>query len=183
MSWEQALLDLFDDLETRAEGLAQEARDDDVADLARTQYAEVDLAARLHGAVGRTVALEATGAIRLRGRLQRVGRGCAAVMAQDGQPRLHLVNLTHVLTVTTTSTRASASELLPITSRLGLGSAVRHLVDEVDVVALGLCDGRRLVGEVVRVEADFLEVAAEAVRSGAGTTMVPLSAVVTVAPA
>ena len=51
MHWEERLLAVFDDLEQQAEGLALEARDAEVAELGRAEYAAVDVAARLHGAV------------------------------------------------------------------------------------------------------------------------------------
>ena len=47
MRWEERLLDLFDDLEQQAEGLALAERDALVAEQSRAEYAEVDLAARL----------------------------------------------------------------------------------------------------------------------------------------
>ena len=182
MSWEHALLDLFDHLEARADGLAQERREEDVADLARAEYADVGLAERLHGSVGRTVVLEVAGGTRLRGRLERVGRGCAAVRPAE-KAVLHLVNLDHVLTVATDSARAVASSTMPVTSRLGLASAVRHLTEEVDVVVVRLVDGRTVSGQVVRVGADFLEVLREKEAAEGALVLVPFAAVVTLAPA
>ena len=180
MHWERALLELFDELETQASGLSQQARDDDVVDLARAEYAEVTLAERLHGAIGGPVTLHASGAVTVRGQLARVGQGCAALTSTDVPRVLHLVNLTHVLSVLTATPRAAAAASLPLASRLGLASAVRHLADEVDAVTVRLCDGRRVTGRLVRVGADFVELAPE---SRAGETLVPLAAVVTLAPA
>jgi hypothetical protein len=182
MSWEQGLLDLFDDLEARAAGMAQARREEDVADLARAEYAGIGLAERLQGSVGGSVVLELTGGPRLRGRLERVGRGCAVLTPGD-LPVMHLVNLTHVVTVATASPRAAVDETLPVTSRLGLASAVRHLTEEVDAVAVRLADGRPVSGQVVRVGADFLEVFTEDAAAEALPVLVPLAAVVTLAPA
>lgn len=182
MSWEQVLLDLFDDLEARAAGLAQERREEDVADLARAEYAEIGLAERLQGSVGGTVVLELTGGAGLRGRLDRVGRGCAALTPAE-LPVLHLVNLAHVLSVATASPRAAVDRTLPVTSRLGLASAVRHLTEEVDVVAVRLADGRRVSGQVARVGADFVELLTGDGAAAGLPVLVPLAAVVTLAPA
>lgn len=186
MHWEQALLELFDELETQATGLSQQARDDDVADLARAEYAEVTLAERLHGSVGSTVTLHAAGGVTVRGRLERVGSGCAALTSSEVPRVLHLVNLTHVLSVLTTSPRAIAEASLPVTSRLGLASAVRHLAEDIgdtgDIgeVVVRLCDARRVAGQLVRVGADFVGLAPEGQQ---GEVLVPLAAVVTLAPA
>lgn len=178
MHWEKALLELFDDLETRAAGLAHQAREVDVADLARAEYAEVTLTERLHGSVGTVVRLETNGSVPVSGLLERVGQGCVAVAASEAPRGLHLVNLDHVLSVTTGSSRAASSTALPVTSRLGFASAVRHLADEVDEVALQLCDARRLTGRLVRVGADFLELVPE---HRPDVVLVPLAAVVTLA--
>lgn len=182
MSWEQALLDLFDDLETQAAGLAGSAREADAADLARAEYAEVTWAERLHGALGRDVRIEAAGQTKVAGRLERVGRGCAAVRATDVPRVLHLVNVDHLTSLVTHSLRADAESTQPVTSRLGFASAVRHLAEEVDDVALRLVDGRRLTGALARVGADFLEVAPD-VGAADGVLLVPMTAVVTLAPA
>jgi hypothetical protein len=182
MSWEQSLLDLFDDLEAQAAGLEQVAREEEVADLARAEYAEVALVERLHGSVGLEIGVEMAGGATVRGVLERVGRGCAAVTSSEVPRVMHLVNLEHVRTVSTTSALAEAEAALPVTSRLGMASAVRHLAEDVDEVALLLPDGRRVVGVLTRVGADFLELTPTPVADGAGL-LVPLASVVTLAPA
>jgi hypothetical protein len=187
VSWERALVELFDDLETRAEGLAHELRDDDVADLSRAEYAEVSLQERLHGAVGGEVTVDAAGGVRVRGRLDRVGKGCAVVTggAGTGRPAVHLVNLDHEVTVSTSSQRAAAEPLQGVTARLGLASAVRHLAEDVDAVAVTTTDGRRRTGRIGRVGADFLEISPDVAERddldaavGQETALVPLRAVV-----
>lgn len=192
MSWEQSLLDLFDDLEAQAAGLSLVARDEDVADLARAEYAEVTLVARLHGSLGLAVGLVVAGGTAVRGVLERVGRGCAVVRSTDVPRGLHLVNLDHVHTVSTPSSRSEAEASLPVTSRLGMASAVRHLAADVDEVALRLPDGRRVTGVVARVGADFLEVVPTDPTDPTGPAgptaeraglLVPFASVVTLAPA
>lgn len=183
MHWERALIDLFDDLETQAAGLSHQARDDDVADLARAEYAEVALVERLHGSVGEPITLQAAGGITVQGRLERVGQGCAAVTSSQVPRVLHLVNLAQVLSVSTGSPRAAAAASLPVTSRLGFASALRHLADDVDDVTVRLCDGRRVAGRLARVGADFVELVPEGVADPQGAVLVPLAAAVTVTPA
>ena len=59
-------LELFDDLEQQAEGLALAERDARVAERCRAEYAEVDLVARLHASVGTPVQVEVRGRRRRR---------------------------------------------------------------------------------------------------------------------
>ena len=74
MRWEERLLDLFDDLEQQAEGLALAERDALVAEQSRSEYAAVALADRLHASVGTRLLLDVGGFGALDGRLVR-GRG------------------------------------------------------------------------------------------------------------
>src|SRR3954447_24992176 len=73
MGWDHSLEGLFDDLEQQAEGLALSDRDALVAEQRVAEYARVDLAARLHGSVGRHLACEVAGVGRVEGELSRVG--------------------------------------------------------------------------------------------------------------
>ena len=83
MGWERALLELFDDLEQQAEGMALANRDAEVAELARAEYADVDLVSRLHASVDHPVELHVLGAGVVRGRLGRVGAGWCLVSSED----------------------------------------------------------------------------------------------------
>ncbi len=181
MTWELALAGLFDELETEAHGQALAARAEDVADLARVEYADIGLEARLSGSVGEPVRLDLFGAT-LRGRLLRVGRGCLVVGREDHPRRPVLVNLEHAITAHTPSTRATSEQVRPLTSKLGLASALRHLVTDEDRLLVLLRDGRVVSGEVERVGADFVELSSS---QGAGqeTMLVPMAMLVTVEPA
>src|SRR4051795_5031890 len=75
MRWEERLLDLFDDLEQQAEGLALAGRDAEVAEQARAEYARVDLDARLHASLGAGLRLWVPGLGPLDARLLQVGDG------------------------------------------------------------------------------------------------------------
>src|SRR5438128_2529587 len=61
MRWRDRLWDVLDDLEQQAEGLALAARDAEVAEQSRAEYARVDLSARLHGSLGRRLTLGVRG--------------------------------------------------------------------------------------------------------------------------
>ena len=73
MHWEERLLALFDDLEQQAEGLALAARDAEVAELGRAEYAHVDLTSRVHGSVRGRLALAVDGVGRMDVELVRAG--------------------------------------------------------------------------------------------------------------
>src|SRR4051812_50200772 len=75
MRWRDRLGDVLDDLEQQAEGLALAARDAEVAEQSRAEYARVDLAARLHGSLGRQLRLGVAGVAALEGILSGVGAG------------------------------------------------------------------------------------------------------------
>ncbi len=92
------------------------------------------------------------------------------------------MNLDHVLAARVSSSRAVDEATAPVVARLGLASAVRHLAEEVDVVAVSRCDGWRMTGEVARVGADFLELV-DVDREADRTSLLPFAALVTVAPA
>lgn len=179
MTWELALAELFDDLETQADGEALSARAHDVADLARAEYAEIDLEARLLGSLGEPVALDLVGA-GVTGRLLRVGRGCVAVTREAVPRGTVLVNLRHLLTARTPTSRAVSEESRPLTSRLGLASALRHLVEEEERLLARLSDGRTVRGEATRVGADFLELRLDDADGAGGIALLPMRSLVTV---
>jgi hypothetical protein len=178
MGWEERLLAVFDDLEQQAAGLSLAARDTDVAELGRAEYAEVDLAARLHASAGRVVQLEVAGWGRRDVLLERVGRGCAVVReARGGSPAV-VLNLAHLRGATGLDAGAQPEELRRVTARLGLASALRHLAEEVDRVTVVRVDGERRSGTLGRLGADFLELVGETGQ----VEVVPLDVVAAVAP-
>ena len=179
MGWEERLLGVLDDLEQQAEGLALAARDVDVAELGRAEYAEVDLAARLHASVGRVVQLDLAGWGRREVVLERVGRGCAVVREPRPGAQAAVVNLDHLRGASGLDPGARPEELRRVTARLGLASALRHLADEVERVTVVRADGERRTGALARLGADFVEVVGDA----GHVEVVPLAVVVSVAPA
>lgn len=161
VTWEQQLLDLFDDLEQRAEGLALAERDAEVAELARGEYAAVDLAARLHASVGLTVELRLNAVGLVRGRLARVGVGWCLLVRDVGAGRAEewVLVTTALLGARGLAAGALAEQARPVTARLGLASALRRLAGERAELVCVTRDGERRSGIATRVGADFLELA------------------------
>ena len=161
MSWERALLELFDDLEQQAEGLALANRDADVAELARAEYAEVDLESRLHASVDGDVELQVQGAGPVRGRLARVGNGWCLVTGGDARGAETVVVVRMVLGARGLSSGSRPESLRGVATRLGIGSVLRRLAEHGARVTVVRVDGERRSGVLARVGADFLELADE----------------------
>ena len=177
VSWERRLLDLFDDLEQQAEGAALVARDAEVAELARSEYSEVELADRWHASTGRHVELTAVGGLVLRGRVARVGAGWCLVVPEPGEAQGEgqewLVALSGLAAVRGLSAQAQPASLRPLTARLGLASALRGIAEDQERVTVIRTDGERRRGRVGRVGRDFLELLDDTDR----LEVVPFSAV------
>lgn len=155
MLWEERLLAMFDDLEQQAEGLALSARDAEVAELGRAEYAQVELAARLHGSAGDRVGLTVAGVGRLEATLVRVGPDWCLV---DDGAHEWLVRLPAVRRVRGLGERAVDARHRSIGARLSFGSVLRGVADEGAPVLVHLLDGETVRAVVRRVGADFLEV-------------------------
>lgn len=181
--WEQRLLGVFDDLEQQAEGLALAERDARVAELARAEYAELDLLSRLHGAVGRELHLVVRGVGRVHGGVLRVGADW--VLLDDGHHEW-LVRLAALEEVRGLPTRAVAEAARPLTARLGLGSVLRSLAQDAVPVQLHRLGGEVLAARLRRVGADFVELETgtagpgEGSAGGEGVAVVPWDAVAAV---
>ena len=169
--WEERLLEVFDDLEQEAEGLALQARDAVAAERARELYSEVDLASRLHGSVGAVVELLVPGAGPVQGRLVRAGRDWCLV-ADGATGHEWVVNLSGLLCVRGLASRAAAERVRPVTSRLGIASALRRLAAEPEPVVVTRSDGVVRRGRLLRVGSDFVELAAET----GGSEVLPVGA-------
>jgi hypothetical protein len=176
VTWERQLLELFEDLEQQAEGAALVARDAEVADLARAEYAEVDLASRCHASEGHQVELTTAQQLVLRGRLVRAGRGWCLLAAGSppgpGGGEEWLVAQAAVVSWRGLSANARPESVRPVTARLGLGSALRPLAEDRAHVVLVRSDATQHRGEVRRVGKDFLELVTDL-----GVELVPFDAV------
>ena len=155
MHWEERLLAVFDDLEQQAEGLALGARDAEVAELGRAEYAAVDVAARLHGALGSRLRLTVTGLGALDGRLARVGSDWLLL---DTGTHEWLVRLDALAELRGLGERALDQPHRPPTARLGFASALRGVAEDRATVLLHRQDGASVRGVPRRVGADFVEV-------------------------
>lgn len=177
MSWERRLFDLFEDLEQQAEGAALAARDLEVAELARAEYSEIDLASRCHASIGHLVELAGPHGLLVRGRVARAGTGWCLVVAEGGGERLGdeewVFVLASLVTARGLSAQAQPPATRPLTGRLGLGSVLRTVAEEHASVTLVRSDGERRRGRVGRVGKDFLELLPD----GGGVEIVPFSAV------
>lgn len=173
MTWEQHLWDLFEDLEQQAEGAALVARDAEVAELARMEYSEVDLAGRCHASVGRVVELAIRSRLVVRGRVARTGDGWLLVVAGDTTEWLVASN--HVVGVRGLSEQAHPDAVRPVTARLGLGAVLRRLAEERAELVLLRSDQEQRRGRLRRVGKDFLELVSDDT-----VEVVPFGAVVAV---
>ena len=161
MSWERQLLDLFEDLEQQAAGLDLAARDAEVAELERAEYAGVDLAARWHDSVGQVVRLTVLGVGPVTGRLAQVGDGWCLLRGDTPPGEEMLVVLSAVTVVRGLSARAVPPHARSVLTRLGLGSVLRRVAEDQQIVDVGRIDGGRARGRVARVGADFVELLTE----------------------
>ena len=183
MRWEEMLLDLFEDLEQQAEGLALAERDAEVAELSRAEYAQVDFASRLHASTGHRVVIVVAGRGHIDATIARVGVDW--LLADDAQHEwiLRTAAIGHVRGL---SDRAVGEQNRPVPARVGLGSALRSVAESRALVLLHRMDGGSVRGQLRRVGADFVELwvseHAEAWTSGAEghVEVVPFAAVAAV---
>lgn len=178
MSWDAALLDVFEDLEQQASGLRLADRDAEVADLAAAAYAEVGLPERVHASWGASVVVRSLGGLVLTGTLLRSGGDWLLVEAGGAS---WLVPLAGVVSVAGLSARADDATSWSVTDRLTLRSLVRRTAETDPRCRLHLTDGTTTSGAVLRVGRDFLELAAgdpgPGDRRRPAGTVVPLTAV------
>lgn len=173
MTWER-LLDDLDDLEQQAAGAFAAERGLEVEERARSVYAEVTLGSRLMAGVGATVGLRLTGVGELSGRLVRVGDGWCLLAVGEQE---WLVPWPSVLGVRGLPGNAVPPEAWPVTARLGLGAALRHLAEDGAECEVRLTDGGAWSGRLGRVGADFVEVLPGEARSAAVVGFPALAAV------
>ena len=159
MRWEERLLEVFDDLELQAEGLHLAERAARVAELSPSEYAETVLSARLHASVGCQVALFLGGSGSVEGVLANAGRDWVLVRHEHAET---LVRTATVVRLRGASGRSSPERTRSVTARLGLGSALRRLAAERERVAVTLTGGDVVRGRLLRIGADFAELASEA---------------------
>ena len=171
MRWEESVLSMFDDLEMQADGLHLAERAVEVEELSVAQYAEVELGGRLHGSLGRPVHVRLEDGPELRGRLARVGLDWLLL---EDDAAAWVVHLPAVVALTGLGPGSRPADALPVSARLTLRSVLRRLAAERQPCAVHLRGGRSLSGTLVRVGADFVELASD---ETGGPVTVPLAAV------
>lgn len=154
MSWDEQLFALFDDLEQQAEGAFALERDLEVAERAQAEYAQVTVASRLMASVGNDVVLQVEGIGPVTGVLRRVADGWCLV---EGAGQQWLVRTPAISAARGLSGRSVPEAAWPVTAKLGLGSALRRVLDSGGACRLRLRDGSSSDGQLVRVGADFVE--------------------------
>lgn len=172
MPADRSLSRLLEELEQDAERLVLEARDAEVADLARAEYSQVHLVDRLHGSVGALVAVEARGGFRVRGQVSRAGDGW--VLLAESTARQVVVALVHVVGLSGVAEAAVVEEARGAASRLRITSVLRTAAAAGGPVTLALVEGGARSGRLRRVGADFVELA----RSDGAVEVLPVAAVV-----
>jgi len=156
VGWEEELFGYLDDLEGQAAALYDAERAPELADRSRAEYQQVTLASRLMASVDREVTLEVVGVGAVSGELARVATGWCLLRGagQDWVVRLDAVAAVHG-----GAERALPEVAWPPVARLGLTAALRRLADSAEPCSLRLVDGRSHDGVLLRVGADFVEVA------------------------
>ncbi|GAA3295310.1 hypothetical protein ACFFON_13560 [Arthrobacter citreus] len=173
---------LFADMEAQLASAHQLVQDSEVSERLRTDFAGIDLGARLQSQMGRPLKVDVGVAGSFEGVLSHVGRGWIALHGR----RPAIVALGHVVLIAGMD-RFSAVDAPQ--ARLGLASALRGLSRdraEVQVYPAGQPASAALAGSIDRVGKDFFELSltprGEPRRSGnvRGTAVVPLHAVAAV---
>jgi hypothetical protein len=154
VDWDERLFAFLDELEQQAQALYDAERESELADRARSAYADVTLASRLMASVDRDVVLDVRGVGPITGRLQRVGPDWSLV---HGSAQDWVVRLQAVKSVEGASERSVPEVAWSPVSRLGLGSALRRLADTVARCRLHAVDGTVWDAVLTRVGADFVE--------------------------
>lgn len=153
--------DLFEDLEQQAAGLGLAERDAELADRARSEYATVTVAARVHASLGRRVRLRLVDEAVVDGLLSQAGPdwcwlGQAGPRGSQGEC---LVRLAAVAVAEGLSSRAVAEAARPVVARLGFGSALHRCAGDERQLRLRVMGMGDVEVEVQRIGADFVEVA------------------------
>ncbi|MBM9468213.1 hypothetical protein [Nakamurella leprariae] len=186
MRWEQ----LFADLESQFERLADADVDAEIAPRARAAFADVELTARLVPAIGTPLRVRTLGPV-LTGVLDAVGPDWLTLTESGRRDRL--VALGAITSIAGVG-RSTAPPMGVVARRWTLRMVLRGLARDRSPVALALAgadparvdDAAQVGGTIDRVGADFLELAThpewEPRRAGSvrGTVLVPLAALVAV---
>lgn len=154
LSWDEDLFSVLEDLEGQAEALHAAARDPDLADRSRAEYAAVTLLSRVLACD--RLGVDVLGVGRLDGLVRRVGRDWCLLAARGAE---WVVPLAAVTGVHDAGPRSLPEVAWSPTARLGLGSALRRIAASGDRCLLHQVDGQTREVTLGRVGADFVEAA------------------------
>jgi hypothetical protein len=154
MGWEASMFALFDDLEQQAEGMHLADRDADVADLSLAEYARVNLAARLHAALGLDLQVRLVGGHAVGGRLARLGEDWLLLVDRTAE---WVVRHAGIAGVSGLANRADHQETWSVMDRLTLRTVLRGLSGGHEHCVVRFVDGSQVEGRMGRVGSDFFE--------------------------
>ena len=154
MGWEASMFALFDDLEQQAEGMHLADRDADVADLSLAEYAGVNLAARLHAALGLDLQVRLVGGHAVGGRLARLGEDWLLLVDRTAE---WVVRHAGIAGVSGLANRADHQETWSVMDRLTLRTVLRGLSGGHEHCLVRFVDGSQVEGRMGRVGSDFFE--------------------------
>jgi hypothetical protein len=153
MRWRE----LFEDLEAQAVALDDAELRSEIADRTRAELATVDLARRLHVALGRDVDLRLLGGTAVHGVLTGWGRDWLLVEAVEEV----VVSAASVVIAGRLAPQATTPDGIGLVeSRTSIRSVLRALARDRSAVSVRLVDGSHVFGTPDRVGADWLDVAA-----------------------
>ena len=153
--WDEKLFAVFDDLEQQADALFDAERDLELADRARSEYAEVTMASRLMAALDQDVTIDVESVGRLEGTLARVATEWLMLSVGTAE---WVVPLAAVV-----ATRVPGDRAVPevawsaVARRLGVRSALRRLAEAGEPCVVHTREGAQHRGRIERVGQDFFE--------------------------
>lgn len=172
------------DMAAQAEALELQDRAAEIAERARHEIGQLQLADRLRDGVGSVVTVTCCGRVTSRGVLRRIASD--ALLIQEQGSRECLLSLPCVLSISGVTWQSAAPSGSPVAERIGLRMLLRAISRDRSEVRIALLDASTVSGTIDRVGADFLELAThpagEARRRSAVRQLivVPLSGVVAV---
>jgi hypothetical protein len=177
MRWQR----LFDDLEAQIEAGSAAELEAEVADRTRSEFARLRLIDRLRGSLGAEIDVELPMGMRERGVLERVGADWMLLHVGGTLPAQEvLVPVVAVQVVRgLRPSSAAPGSAGPVESALSFGFALRRVARDRSRVRITFRDGTACSGVLMRVGADFVEVADE-VRPSAATALVASTSVTAV---
>jgi hypothetical protein len=159
--WER----LFDDLEAQLEAGEAAELDAEIADRALAEVARLRLVDRVRASAGALIEVDLGGGMRASGVLRRVGADWLLLepgegLAEGGGETVVPIGAVHVVRGLGRRSSEPGSEGL-VAAKLSFGYALRRLAADRARVLVTLADGRTVAGRMLRVGADFVELAEE----------------------